>query len=166
VDWLVSESFIFVLAGREIEGFLTPSDLDKPPARVFFYVLLADVEMKIAAAIRRRFSDTSEPIGLLEPARTNLILGRARGQRRANVDLDPLSYADFGDLIAIVSTSADLLQTGLGSARWRDRMSRLVELRHRVMHAVKPLVSADFSVEMLRDALAELDQLSARLSVA
>jgi len=52
---LATEPFLFVVDQARIAGFVTPWDLNKQPARAHLYLLLADLEMSLAALLRRRY---------------------------------------------------------------------------------------------------------------
>jgi hypothetical protein len=165
VEALGGYPFVFVLDGREFSGFITPADLDRPASRVFFYVRVADVECRLFDLIARLFGTGAEALAPLQPARIAQILGHWKRQQAANLDLAPLTYAGFPDLVDIVAGS-DLLLEALhtDAAEWRRETANLVDLRNRVMHAVKPLVTPDFPVSALLEAVVRIDDLRDRLT--
>jgi hypothetical protein len=54
LDGLARHEFLFVTDEARIVGFITPSDLNKHPARAHFFLLLSAFEMGLAELIRRR----------------------------------------------------------------------------------------------------------------
>ena len=54
--YLQLEPVLFVLEGRSIAGLVTPTDLGRPAARTYFYLLLAQLEIALAALVRRLYA--------------------------------------------------------------------------------------------------------------
>src|SRR3954464_7829528 len=52
VPWLDATGFLFLLRGQAIVGFVVPSDLNKQAGRGYFYLALAELELRLADYVR------------------------------------------------------------------------------------------------------------------
>ena len=80
-------------------GFVTPSDLNKHPVRTHFYLLLADLEMTMAAR-RERHTPISTPYSSTSrPCRSAKVRERHDEAVAFNIDADSLTALSSPDLL-------------------------------------------------------------------
>lgn len=169
VEWLSNDPFILVVDERGVSSFVTPADLDKTPSRVFFYVRVSDLEVRMVEAVRRAYPSAEAAVDALPDHMAKRVRGRHSKQAKGNVELDQLAYADFEHLLVLVGKTPGLVRSfevELEARGWEDTYAPLVELRRRAMHSVRPLVSRDFTVQQLAEALRLLARLQVSLDPA
>jgi hypothetical protein len=81
---------------------------------------------------------------------------------RHNLDADVVSYYTFSDLINVVGKTEDI-RLGLSGSKWSDRTGSLVPFRNWVMHPARAGVTAQYSIEQLRNYDVRLFDLSERI---
>jgi hypothetical protein len=130
---------IFVVDGHQISGFITRSDFNKHPARAHFYLLLADIEIVLAALVVREVPDLDAALGILAPGEARKIRRRFARDSAAGTEVDLAAAMDLGHLL-IVAATVDVLRGALEVDRmpsWADWVVELVEFRNAVMHPTK-----------------------------
>jgi hypothetical protein len=151
---LAAEPFLFVVDQARIAGFVTPWDLNKQPARADLYFLWADLEMSLAAVLRRRYGrEQRAMLGLLDDGRASKIRGRFRRARREDREADVAALLDFQDLLDIVRADG-YLRSRLGLAsrdEWDVAVSGFGTTREGVMHLTGELVGGRLRLEELID---------------
>lgn len=149
---LLAEPFLFVLDRARIAGFVTPWDLNKQPARAHLYLLLADLEMSLAALIRRRYGrEQGAMLELLDPDRASKIRGRFRKARRQDRESDIAALLDFEDVLEIAGAD-EYLRRRLGSPMrddWAAGVAEFSTTRQGVMHLTGELVGGRLSLDEL-----------------
>lgn len=182
-QWLVSRDTgipdllaLFAQSGRpgflvfhrqDVIGLVTPADLNKLPARVYFYNLIGELELALAGCIRNHF--VGDPGGLIQT------LGEKRQQNlddqvgkliEGHADVDPVQLLCLSDLVNIVAKREELrVELGFSSRRAAESvLNGLVCLRNDTMHPVRPLLERipedvqklHARVEQARDVLRRL----------
>lgn len=99
LGWLESRRFLFVLDGNKISGFVTIADLNKQPARTYFYLLIAELEMNLAALLRAQPDGPDEIAALLPEARRADVRDRYEHQVRHDVEADLIGAFMFTDVV-------------------------------------------------------------------
>lgn len=126
---------LFVVGEGGLAGFVTPSDLNKHPVRTHFYLLLADLEMTMAAVARDDVANPSDPLKSLSDERQRRVLDRHREAGSFNVDADVLASFEFADLLTLMKKRALFKRFGYASAKsWGRAKEQLVDFRDDVMH--------------------------------
>jgi hypothetical protein len=153
MEWIIEPGFLFVLEGRDVTGFIAPSDFNKQPVRGYLYLLLARLEIGLAEHVRRRFNDQEQALALLPPDGRDVVRSRYEEDRDANGESELVAYFDFSDLVKVVSADADLRQIVSGQSRngWSNYAGGLVQLRNEVMHPVRNTVLAKGGLIRLQD---------------
>jgi CBS domain-containing protein len=139
-----------VADGEKVAGLVHRSDLNKHPARTYFYLWLSWLEMALARLIDLRLPGNAW-IGLLGEQEQIQVLGKMQFESRRNNSISPIEYVDLSSLVRVVKGS-DGLQRELGfdsRRRVKDELGGLVELRHSIMHPVRTLVSDAASMDKL-----------------
>lgn len=98
----------FVVDGHRVSGFVTPSDLNKHPARAHFYLLLADLEIALAGLVREQFTDLNEAVALLYPQSQGVVRNRFNSDERHNLETDLVAGMDLAHLLRIVGLTPAL----------------------------------------------------------
>lgn len=140
--FLAREPFLFLLAGRTVSGFITPSDMEKPEPRTFFYLLLAELEVTLARVVRSHFQDQEEAVALLAEGRRKASEAVQEDLRERDSFLDVVGTLNVADLIKIAKS---LLRTrcNLTGIGWRELTGGLPGFRNDVMHPARGYTSAD-----------------------
>jgi hypothetical protein len=89
---LDNRRFAFVVGQTGIEGFVTPSDLNKHAARAHFYLLLAELEILLSNAIRARVRNQDNLLEFLGRAVQRTIRRRFQEDSAAAIEVDFLVY--------------------------------------------------------------------------
>ncbi len=89
--------------GAESPGFFVEADLNKQPARTYFYLLVASLEAGLARLIREwTRSDEARLLGAM-PARVRDRALKARADARIeDFDADLVSYLLFSDILRVI----------------------------------------------------------------
>ena len=98
----------FVVDGHRVSGFVTPSDLNRHPARAHFYLLLADLEMALARLVRGHFADLDDALALLHPQSQGVVRARFAADVKNDVETDVVTGMDLSHLLRVVGLTAEL----------------------------------------------------------
>jgi hypothetical protein len=132
---LAAAPMVFAVEETGLAGFVTPSDLNKQPVRVHFYLLLADLEMTMAAVAREALADAGEALRFLSGGRRAKAVDQWNASRRQNIDADVLTAFQFSDLITVIASSGLSTRFGHGTkTQWLKATSGLTRFRDQVMH--------------------------------
>ena len=162
LDWLLAKSCLFVLEGREITGFFLQTDLNKQPARTYFYLLVGGVELGLAQILRAWTGAVEDRIlGVMSEQTRRRVLKERGAGRREDFDADLVAYLNFSEILCLAGAIPEIREAlairGLGS--W-DHISRgFVGLRASVMHPTKNLLGRERPLPMLVDLDHSLRQL-------
>lgn len=165
--WLVGKPFLFILDGKDISGFVTRSDVDKRPGRLFFYLRIVEFEQGLAECVRHYFPQQEDALELLakSPGRTE-VAENYKLNRENNRALDLVAYMQMSQLIRIAKRSDLHHALGYESPQeWKRATTSLISLRNNVMHPVRSLKSPSFTLRKLIQALDDLEDLLSRLRV-
>ena len=154
---------VFAVEEHGLAGFVTLSDLNKHPVRTHFYLLLADLEMTMAAEARSALDDPAEALEMLTKGRRKKALEQHDGARKLNVDADVLTAFQFSDLLTTVARAGLHRRFGFASATsWRRATKGLTSFRDQVMH----LTSEFLGKRTIDDLIATETRLRAMLVAA
>lgn len=159
--WLRDDPWLLVIDMNEIAGLVTPSDLNRQAARTYFYMLVSDFEIKLADSIRREFSDPAEALEHLGEQQRQKIRHSQSAAESRNIDSDYISYMDLSDLVNIAAKTPSL-RDGFGypsRSSWEGAVNSIVDVRHRIMHPVRPLLDDASELDRLIDLEVRLHEL-------
>jgi len=173
-EWLISQDTsiphlldLFVRMGQQaylvvhqqqIVGIVTPADLNKLPARVYVYHVIGGLEMALAERIREMYRNNPDEVLQLLGNRAPHVRDSQGETTTGNVEVDDVYYLDLSDLVTVLQKS-DALRVKLGytSRKAAEKaLGGIVDLRHRVMHTVRPLIlkqRGDEGLEQLQERL-------------
>lgn len=168
--WISKQRIVFVLEGREVTGIITIWDFNKQPARAYYYLVVAGLEIALADLVRWRYGkNQSNLIAHLGSRDTEDLNERVDRDRNASGQSDLVSYLNFKHLLRIFEKDRALrAELGkYGVARWNSMTKPLGELRNEVMHPVTTLVkspeemveltaSIDHAIELVDHAIVAL----------
>ena len=150
MDWIAEQRILFVLEGREITGGISIWDFNKQPARAYYYLVLAGLEIALADLIRWKYGNNqANLIARLGSRDVEELNERMDRDRAGSGHEDVVSYLNFKHLLRIFEKDR-ALRMELGkyeTNKWNSMTKPLGELRNEVMHPVKTLVG---SVEDMR----------------
>ncbi len=165
--WLVVAADDAITHGPAVpvQGLVCRADLNKHPVRVAVYGLLAELELMAARLVQETFRDPADWFGRLSEDSQARILGYWELAKRLGVDTGPVAGATLSELLRAIGGSQELLR-GLGypsRTRFEDASGRIPDVRNRVMHPVRPLITNVESCTRLREILLAAAALSARM---
>lgn len=167
LDWIVDPGLLFVVDGRNVVGFISVSDFNKQPVRGYLYLQLAFLESSLSELVRRCYIGRQDEIlALLNNAARTQIKHRRDEDRVASLDTDLVAYLDFVHLFVVVGAS-DIGLTVLGELANGDPRAytqRIGDLRNRVMHPTRRLISNKGDLIALRDIENVLRHLTTRVA--
>lgn len=103
--FLQEDPFLLVLEGRHVGAILTPADLGRPASRTYFYLLLAQLEIALAAVVRQDYPDQSVALNELTLERQESIRNLL-GDLRASDDLiDEVAAFSLTDLLRVAAAN-------------------------------------------------------------
>ena len=145
MEWIADQRILFVLEGREITGGISIWDFNKQPARAYYYLVLAGLEIALADLIRWKYganqSNLIAHLGSRDVEDLNLRMQRS-GVGSGHDDI--VSYLDFKHLLRVFAKDR-ALRMELGkyeTNEWNSMTKPLGELRNEVMHPVTTLVGS------------------------
>lgn len=140
---LATSPMVFAVEPTGLAGFVTPSDLNKQPIRVHFYMLLADLEMTMASLARSELPDPASALDYLTPGRREKALGQWRDARRMNIDADVLTAFQFSDLLTAIRKAGLHRRFGVPTqTQWHKATRGLTSFRDQVMHPTSEFLGA------------------------
>lgn len=144
MEWIIDPGLLFVIEGRDVTGFISVSDFNKQPVRGYLYLLLARLEIALAALIRPHYPDQEVALHALTDDGQTTVRNRFEGDRHVDDESELLAYFDFSDLVQVVGADHRLLEAVGHQSRsaWADYAGGLVVLRNEVMHPVRNSVIA------------------------
>jgi CBS domain-containing protein len=167
MSWLLNRQWLMVLDGHETTGFVVAADLNKQPARTYFYLLVASFEAGLADVVRSWAGAVEERIlEELTTAQRRRATAARTAARHEDVDADLVAYLYLSDLLRIVGRVPELRRAvGATSGRgWARRTGSLNELRHAVMHPTRDLLDRQRPLGRLIELETELHSLLATLA--
>lgn len=157
MEWIADQRILFVLEGREISGVVSIYDFNKQPARAYYYLVLAGLEIALADLIRWRYgTKQANLIAHLGSRDVGELNERMDRDRAGAGHEDIVSYLNFKHLLRIFEKDR-ALRMELGkfeTNKWNSMTRPLGELRNEVMHPVTTLVA---NVDDMRALTRSLD---------
>lgn len=146
LGWLMETPCLFVLDGREITGFFVEADLNKQPARTYFFLLVASLEAGLAQTLRSWASgDEARLLEAMPPDVRARVVAQRNRARSEDVDADLVALLYFSEILPLVGSIPEIwdrLDVG-GATEWQWTVSRLRHLRNAVMHPTRDLVGRE-----------------------
>ena len=130
------------LAGTEIAGLVTPYDVNKQAGRTYFFLLISELEMRIANFIRDRYRDQFRVLKWLDPGDQAQRLKAFDRARKAGTEADLVSVLYFPHILRIAGRSRSIAATlGLPPRlEWEELSGKFRSLRNDVSHPVQSIV--------------------------
>lgn len=160
--FLQEDPFLLVLEGRHVGAILTPADLGRPASRTYFYLLLAQLEIALAAVVRQDYPDQSLALTELTVQRQESIR-RLLGDLRSSDDLiDEVAAFSLTDLLRVAGANDAYREVFVsGGWSWRVLSTELGRFRNDVMHPVRDFREASpVGMRRLLDQVYRLEHLT------
>ena len=160
--FLQEDPFLLVLEGRHVGAILTPADLGRPASRTYFYLLLAQLEIALAAVVRQDYPDQALALTELTAKRQESIR-KLLGDLRASDDLiDDVSAFSLTDLLRVAAANDTYREAFVsGGWSWRVLNAELGRFRNDVMHPVRDFREASpVGMGVLLDQVHRLEHLT------
>lgn len=160
-----SQSCLFVFRQQKVIGIVTPADLNKLPARTYFYNLLAELEMTIAERVRHHYRDEQDAIFKLFPQ--NDIDEIRSKMASSDLDIDVIHFLNLSQLVNLACKDETLRNDlGFSSANQvAKHMNGLVHLRNDIMHPVRLVLSDATGIVQLKDRIQRAIVILHRLTI-
>ena len=145
---------LFVFFRQEVIGIVTPADLNKLPARTYFYNLLAELEMTIAEIVRRQYGTKQDNILNLLGKQDELDEIKQK-MAESDLSIDIVHWLDLSDLVNLACKN-DILRKSLGFPSAKQvgkKMNGLVDMRHDIMHPVRLILDDYTGIERLNERI-------------
>lgn len=127
---------LLVFHRQDVVGIVTPADMNKLPARFYFYGLLGDIEIALSDRVREVMQDAMEIVGYLNASRQEEVQQRFAELQKSNLDTDLVQLLTLADLFGVIERHPVLRESlGYASKSQVEKMtSGLNELRNQTMH--------------------------------
>lgn len=128
--------FRFVVSGREINGLVSVSDLQRLPVRAALFAIVTQLEMTMADVVRRRFFQPDAWIELLSPGRAEKVRENVARAKAEDTLVDRLLYTEFCDKVTIIDkTWPSSGNASLEKKSFLKDMKDVQNLRDNLAHA-------------------------------
>jgi hypothetical protein len=154
---LASDPWLLVVDDRTISGLITPSDLNRQSARVYFYGLLAATETRLADEVRGRIPE-DKALARIDPDERNKVEENLAKLRKGDVEPDYVAAFYFRGLFQVAKRSPQIREAlGLPDAAWWERReTSLNQFRNGVMHTPVPILTDRAGIQELIDRVDDL----------
>ena len=128
--------FRFIVSGREINGLVSISDLQRLPVRTALFAIVTQLEMTMAEVVRRRFPDPEDWMRLLSQGRAEKVRERVARAKAEDTLVGQILYTEFCDKVTIIDEA--WLCSNKGSSEKRsflEDMEDIQNLRDNFAHA-------------------------------
>jgi hypothetical protein len=151
----------FVFQENEVVGLVSYADLNDAVARTALYLLISQLEIKLARLIRMGEEDIWTYVQILDEERQEELDDLQDEMKEKDVVHDLVEHFKLGDVIGIVRDEPSLLdQTEVSS---RDHFNGLVggveNMRHDVAHSVRLVVDSVDGVKEVNHACCSIERL-------
>jgi len=141
---------LFIISGQDIVGLVTPADLNKLPARTYFYNLIAALEITITEQIQEQKLTHHEIFTLLgkDTKRQKEILKMLED---SDLKLDIVHTLYLPEMVKIIRKNEQVRKRlGFSSGEnVKNQIGGLVEFRNTIMHPTKPILSDETGIQDL-----------------
>lgn len=141
--WLAKQPWLLLVDGNSVAGVVTPADLNHQAVRVYFYMLIADFEIRLASLLREHSSDETKLLEALGAASQD-VSRRFEQLTAQDIQTDLIGAMQLKDLIKIAGKTPDIRDALRYSTRsqWEADTGRIVDFRNQIMHPTRPLVDS------------------------
>jgi hypothetical protein len=128
--------FRFVVSGREINGLVSVSDLQRLPVRAALFAIVTQLEMTMAEVVRSRFSEPDAWMRLLSHERAQKVRDNITRAKAEDTLVDRLLYTEFCDKVTIIDKALISSADGSPKKRFFEKdMKHIQNLRDNLAHA-------------------------------
>jgi hypothetical protein len=151
LDVLKDKSFVFVRINNQINGVITPADLNKPIVRVYLFGLISLLEIHLSFWVRQRYLDDDWKTAL-GSTRIAIAEGTQAKRLERHQELDLIQCLQFSDKQKLVVAHDELRQAlNLGSKkRANSFLSSAENLRNTLAHSQYDLVAGGSWSELIQ----------------
>lgn len=121
-----------VVSGSQISGLVSLADLQKLPVRAALFAVVTQLEIVMAAAIRRAFAESEGWLDLLSQERRQKIRDEMAASRQDESFVESILFTQFADKVTVIKKHNDKLSSKRSFERDLDRAQRL---RNALAHA-------------------------------
>lgn len=153
LDLLSDKSFLLVTKEKSLLGIITRADLNKRAVCILFYAALCELESHLVDLIKPYFPKSEYLKEILSEDRAKEILYDYWIAKMGNTEVSVEEHLCLGDVVNIIqkSKNRNLLESlGYHSRGQSEELSSFVDLRNRVMHPERNLLSDENFVSDIR----------------
>jgi predicted transcriptional regulator len=166
LDLLSDKPFLLVTQEGSLLGIITRADLNKRAACILLYAALSELESALVDFIKSRFLKSEYLKDILSEDRAKEILYHYWIAKMGNTEVSIEQHLCLGDVVNIIQKSKNgrLLEAlGYNSRGQSEELSSFVDLRNRVMHPERTLLSDENSVSDIRQKYRRILELVEKL---
>jgi len=143
--------FFFLVDEGEIAGLISIANLNCRQVALFVFGLLVEIEVRLGELIQRRIGDGFQDAlrTVCSPEKYKDISERLDADRSKGLDVSIGEYVYLPDLVNVVPLAGLHKELGYSRSSYTRDAGSLVELRNRVAHPSRSLLTSDHSVERL-----------------
>jgi hypothetical protein len=133
----------FVFQEDRVVGLVTYADLNDAVARTALYLLISQLEIKLARLLRHHAKDSWAYIDHLSEKRISRFMDLKKEMADKDVTHDPIEHFNLSDVLKAVRNESDLLER-LGypsKSQFKKATSGINSMRHDVAHSVRMVVN-------------------------
>jgi hypothetical protein len=132
-----------VISGRQIEGLVSLSDLQRLPVRVALFTMVTHLEILMTEFIRRDCREPHEWLKRLQPERQKKIRREIEKARREDSFVDELLLTLFPDKVKIIRSGGPKFSS---TRDFGEDLERVRSLRNALAHADNYAASRDDAI--------------------
>ena len=161
------EQVFLVLQASRIVGLVAPADLNKIPARASVYLLIAHFEAELARLIRRVLPSDNDYRPHLTEERWRKLQQEKTQAAQKDIELDLLHHMHIYDLVLIARQNPRMRELlGFETPSQARRALDFQNLRNRVSHPTRPLITSRSELVKLDETCHRLIELNQRIAQA
>jgi len=159
------ERVFLVLKASRIVGLVAPADLNKIPARASVYLLIAHFEAELARLIRRVLPADEDYRPHLSDERWAKLQQEKTQAAKKDIELDLLHHMHIYDL-TLIARQCNHVRNLLGyeTASQARKALDFQNLRNRVSHPTRPLITSRGELVKLNESCQRLIELNQRMA--
>lgn len=155
----------FVFQEDQVVGLVTYADLNDAVARTALYLLISQLEIKLARLLRRHDKSSWAYVGHLSKRRQEKFAQLREEMAQKDVTHDPIEHFNLTDVFEAIRNEPDLRERlGFPSKSKFDKAkSGINKMRNTVVHSVRLVVDGVHGVASVNRRCARLEAMLSRL---
>lgn len=141
--------FRFIVSGREINGLVSISDLQRLPVRAALFAIVTQLEMTMVEIVRCWFPEPEDWMRLLSQGRAQKVREKVKRAKADDTLVDQLLYTEFCDKVTIINQAWPSSVTGsLDKQSFQQNMKDIQSLRDNLAHVNNYAATRDLAKQL------------------